>query len=335
MIPEVNEEIIVACGDDMERTIFTERLTKKNAAQKTLEELGQLFGVTRERIRQKERNLLRGLSDGILNDEYSALEYRFRPEFSAFFKKAANALQDETGSLTFEYFITNLAQVWQIDPEDILPHWGFITAILTSKARRPKGTRADDHIPLSLCGNLPDTVSQKPLVQLPLKKHINEFHEAGTSTLGEAVDRTVNGTLRIKRSSSAFSAFNRILEDIEKTTKDADQARPFWLRYAGHAGLTVFPETEIRSSTEFLSCINKNLERILDINSNRKNITDVFRLRTSQPKNKRLTLERTGNALGIHAPSVKMLETLLITLLHSQLIDRTSPLPKSSSKTSF
>ena len=322
MVPGINLEIIASCDDPMEKMIFSERLIKKNSQQKTLDALGKPFGVTRERIRQKEAKLLSGLSNGILYNEYCKRNFRFTPEFSKFFRDAAKSFSNESDSLTFEYFITKLADVWKVKPLQILPHWAFITAILTSKAKRPEGMRADDHIPLSLCLNLPNNIAQKPLTQLLLKKHIKDFHKVGILTIGDAIEHIVKGDTSIDRKSETFSVFNRILNDIEKTRDDAEYDQFFWLRYARNAGLKVLPSNIINGPEEFLSCLNETLLSTLEINTNRKYLTDIFRLRTSRSLNDRLTLEKTANALGTVGPSVKNIETELVTLLHSQLIEK-------------
>jgi len=322
MIPRINLEIIASCDDPMEKMLFSERLIKKNSQQKTLDALGKPFGVTRERIRQKEAKLLSGLSNGILYNEYCKRNFRFTPEFSKFFRDAAKSFSNESDSLTFEYFITKLADVWKVKPLEILPHWAFITAILTSKAKRPEGMRADHHIPLSLCLNLPNNIAQKPLTQLLLKKHIKDFHKVGILTIGDAIEHLVKGDTSINRKSETFSVFNRILNDIEKTTNDTETDQPFWLRYAGNAGLNVLPSNRINVPAEFLSCLNETLLSTLQINTNWKYVTDVFRLRTSRPFNDRLTLEKTANTLGTHGPSVKRIETDLISILNTQLVER-------------
>ena len=202
--------------------IFSERLTKKNSHQKTLDSLGKPFGVTRERIRQKEAKLLSGLSNGILYNEYCKRDFRFTTEFSKFFRDAANTFSNDSDSLTFEYFITKLADVWKVKPLQILPHWAFITAILTSKAKRPEGMRADDYIPLSLCLNLPNNIAQKPLTQLLLKNHIKDFHKAGILTIGEAIEQILKGNLRSIKRAINFPhsiGFSRILKKLQMILK--------------------------------------------------------------------------------------------------------------------
>ena len=322
MLPHVCDELIIACNDDIEREIFANRLTQKRSNQKTLEEIGSKAGVTRERIRQKEKKLLQSLSDALLYDEYNTLEYRFSEEFAMYFKKAADAFQEGGQEITFEIFLSKLEVAWEVGKCDILPHMALVTAILTLKAVRPPDLRNDRLVPVSLWDNLPVTISEKPIAELAVGKCISEFQGIGINTLGEAIGATIRNDLPFSKNSRTYKHLESILKWIAETLEEKSGSNSFWLRYADRAGLKVVPTNAIRSPLEFLESAYGALQQTISSNCQYSNAVRVFELRTSRPIRERFTLKKVGEALGIVGPHVKRTEVEFVKMLNAQLIEK-------------
>ena len=76
------------------------------------------------------------------------------------------------------------------------------------------------------------------------------------------------------------------------------------------------------SPAEFLEHLNTDIGDILRLNSTAARAADVFRLRTSLPKDARPTLDQTAAILRTYGSVIKRAETELLELMHEQLIDR-------------
>ena len=79
-LPNIFKEILRQDGDERDWRIIERRFGLNGAKRLKLEELGQTFGLTRERIRQIEARALRELRAVILDNQYSGYTYHIHPE---------------------------------------------------------------------------------------------------------------------------------------------------------------------------------------------------------------------------------------------------------------
>lgn len=79
-LPDLFKEILRQDGDERDWRIIERRFGLNGAKQLKLEELGQTFGLTRERIRQIEARALRELRAVILDNQYSGYTYHIHPD---------------------------------------------------------------------------------------------------------------------------------------------------------------------------------------------------------------------------------------------------------------
>jgi hypothetical protein len=320
LIPSVISQLIDASADQTEKVILTERLTKPVARQPTLEELGDIAGVTRERIRQIEKALLTEISNGLLYDEYVTLEYRFRTDFAEFFRKAANAFMHQK-EIVLESFIKTLSELWSVPQEDLFPHMPFITAIMTNKSMAPKSLRLDGAVPAILLGELPASIVEKPLVELPLGKYVNEYHKHGIHSLGEALAFAKTRRLPIGENRKARRLLNDIFGTTAKALKTYQQDKPFWLHYALESNVPIVPGKPVANASEYLEILKQSVREIIANNSTYKWSIDVYDMRTSQQKSMRQTMEHAGRNLGVPGPTIKRVETHFVSVLNEQLIE--------------
>ena len=322
LLPSVSDELIAATKDQVERDIFLNRLTRKRSEQKTLEQLGNGIGVTRERIRQKEKILLHRLSDALLYNEYPTLEYRFSADFSQYFKQAASTFREEEQDITFERFLMKLEEAWEVPKRDILPHMALITAILSLKAVKPPDLRVDRAVPITLWDNIPETVATKPLIELPLGKGVADFQDAGIETLGKAIESLLRIQFSVSEQRKSYQRLKRILVNVADALNDGNQETSVWLRFANREGMEILPLLEPESPEHFLQAVHEVVYKVICANSRLEHSSKIFKLRTSKPKSLRYTLKEASDAIGTCAPTVKRTETDFVKMLNSQLIEK-------------
>jgi hypothetical protein len=321
LIPSVVAQIAGASQDEVEKTILTKRLTKTVRSQSTLEELASIAEVSRERIRQKEKNLLTELSNGLLYDEYTSLEYRFRDSFSDFFRQAANAFMGQE-EVTFESFVKTLSKLWNVSIDDLIPNMPFITAILTNKSMTPKLLRLDRSIPPELMVKLPDAILEKPLAELPLGRFVGEYHKHQTYSFGEALAQIRNKCLPIAPNRRARKLLDQILISVANALQSHRKNQAFWLHHAIESGKPVVPDEQIATARDYLKILKEATRLIVKENSTYKWSLDVYDKRVSQPQGSRLTLAMTGKKIGTSGPWVRTVEKKFVSMLNDQLIKR-------------
>jgi hypothetical protein len=124
--------------------ILNQRLLAPQSDKKTLEELAKLHGITRERIRQNEMDIMRCLRGALLDGSYSVrkskngeidyegLLFRFRPELEKMMQVAAANFSDSTAKVwPFSNWCGQLAAVWGVaDDQGIAQYAELIVSIL-------------------------------------------------------------------------------------------------------------------------------------------------------------------------------------------------------------
>ena len=122
--------------------------------------------MTRERIRQKQRKLLREISKGLLDEHYETFEFRFRPEYSALWQKAEDAFEGQEEPNAKE-FLSTLSAAWEVSITDLLEHIPFIFAVLTKSGKVPRSFKVYAQFPTVFGTKLPDLIKEKPLHSHP------------------------------------------------------------------------------------------------------------------------------------------------------------------------
>lgn len=124
--------------------ILNQRMLAPQSDKKTLEELAKLHGITRERIRQNEMDIMRCLRGALLHGSYSVgkskkgeidyegLLFRFRPELEKMMQLAAAHFSKSTAKVwPFSNWCGQLASVWGLpDQQGIMEYAELITAII-------------------------------------------------------------------------------------------------------------------------------------------------------------------------------------------------------------
>ena len=322
LLPVVLNQVIEASADEVEKEILTQRLTKNHKEQKTLEEIGVRFQITRERIRQIEKNLLSELSNGFLYAEYKNLEYRFRPGFCKYFQIASNAFMEKRET-PFEEFLKTLSKIWDVDINFILPHVTFITAVLSNKPLAPAELRVDGILSPLLMGEIPKEVRVLKLNKFPIGKYVDEFSKHGIDTIDDALERAKLGALPFVVSSSARKLLNEIFQRINNMLqKGLCHSVDILEQYAQSNDLPIVPDEEIGDVRFFINNIKPTIKKLLSEKCFYKHSLEIFIERSSLKKADRKTLEMVGQMLGADPAPIKNRETRMLGQLHQQLIER-------------
>lgn len=128
---------IMAQFKDREWNIFKRRLLVSKEETETLQTIGDVYGITRERVRQIEALCLDALRRPLIYEDYRKLNCRFRPEFGGYFKAAADHFKT-LGLVAWrkERWIEELAQVWHTSANRLAERYRLVAEILGYKSVR-------------------------------------------------------------------------------------------------------------------------------------------------------------------------------------------------------
>lgn len=318
--PEVIRAAVDSAEDPIDRLILTERLTRPRHAQLTLEEIAAEGprGLTRERVRQREKALLQTLSDAFLFDEYLSLKLHFRADFTGYWQCAAASFGQRT-KLTFEEFIAGLVDVWKVSPSELLEHLPLITSVLTSRAQVPASLQPRASTDPRLFGPIAEGVAALPLTRLAVGGARGELEELGITTIAALVDAA-----RWNRLPAGQSRTGRIVDSVLGALAAAlgPDGTTDWPVYAARLSLKTLPDHPTRSADDFLASLRDDLEAILAVSPVPRRSAAIFRLRTGQPKASRMTLAEVAEELDTHGPTIKREETIFLAVLNDQLVER-------------
>ena len=119
-VPEICAAVFQAQFDERAWQVFKRRLVVPETSRETLESLGKVYGITRERIRQVEEEGLSALRSSLLADDYRSLGFRFRKEIGTMFRDA-NEHFESLGlpAWTESRWMAELAVLWKADAAHI------------------------------------------------------------------------------------------------------------------------------------------------------------------------------------------------------------------------
>ena len=125
------------CFDRVESLILKSRILSSPSSTITLQQLGIEIGVSRERIRQKETELISVLSTTLLEESYPGINFRFNQSFSTYWQYAALHFGDSK-DISATDFVTGISSAWGVESTIIIPYLPLIYAILTTDSKLPK-----------------------------------------------------------------------------------------------------------------------------------------------------------------------------------------------------
>ncbi|KGM06939.1 hypothetical protein LP43_1434 [Methylophaga thiooxydans] len=317
-MPLAFHQLSEAFSEPLENSILFNRIAAPYEQRKTLEELGQKFGITRERVRQKESRLIDIIIDALIYDRYQFIDYRFDTVFAQYFKEAASAFEQSI-EINFDDFLSKLSTVWKVDSTKIIPHLPIITTILTGESITPKELRVSSSLPIGLYNeDLPATFDVPSLKNIRLGKLTDTLEELGVNSVTHLIEAYKNNDLPI--STAKKSKVYEVLDKLAETVLSQD-GRDFWQIFAENNNLRRIPEQQTEGPQDFFKLVIPTLSKIIQTDFQYKYALDVFLMRTSKPLRLRPTIDNTGLLLGTYGSVVKRLETKLVEFLHLILVE--------------
>ncbi len=318
VLPEFLNEVADNLSNEALSAILRERICQPPDRQKTLDQIASATTppVTRERIRQKEKKLLGQLAGGLLNDTYGVLGIHFRPEFSYWWRRAADHLS-HLDEIEFSEFVDCLSAAWNVSNDAVIEQLPIILAIVTGEPLMSAEFRTASRLDPRLFGVLKDEVLALPLNRLRLGRYAGRLAQEGSETVGDILLRLRDGSL---------GATGRKVADVVEQHANllaaclGDHGQIDWQAYRDANSLICLPATPTASAAEFVAALRDMIGELLTVCYVTKRAPDIYRLRTSRTLGNQLTLQAVADAMETHLPTVKREETVFLRFLNQILI---------------
>lgn len=309
---EVIASWIAAHDHEADRLILSERLIRSREGRLKLDALGKQLGITRERVRQREKKLLDGLYDALLADDQSRSPVQFSTGFCSWWRRAAQLLA-ESSSLTWPGFVSGLERAWGVPAArltDILP---LALAVLTEGGQVvPPRTP----IPTRLLESLSPSLLRRPIRAFPVGRSADDLEDAGCTSFGALLLAAMENRLPQGRSGAAGAAMLRAVAEAIDGKGDLDASR-----LAAALEIPLVPAQPPPSAETFLQMFDGAVEISLGLGRTTNRASDIWHVRTRHPAAIRPTLEEVGAQLDTWGPTIKREETLLLVSLNDQLVE--------------
>ena len=313
-------EIADSLPDKVYAEILRSRLSRMPGDQKTLDEIARTTDppITRERVRQKEKKLLRQLPDGLIWDSYSGLDIHFRPDFAQWWRIAASRFQD-TDEIEFEEFVAELSKAWDVDIPSLTRQLPIILAIVTGESGMSPGFRSAINLDPVYYGEISDEFMLLPVTRLRLDKHALRLKADGINRIGDFIQIYRSGEIEWRENSSIRQTtehLNGIAECLDANNNI------HWPSYRMRLGLEQLPHKVTENAAAFTAELPVVITKLLECCQFTGRSVDIFKLRTSQNRKNRLTLAQTADILNTFGPSIKREETFFLQRLNDIIIGR-------------
>lgn len=300
-----------AClGDPMLRDIVKLRLIQPPQDQTTLEEIAARNTplVTRQRVQQKEKKLLRQMAGALVWGEDHGLKVHFHPRFREWWKRAANEFLD-TEDIAVDRFISRLAAAWNVEVDLLIPNLPIVLAIVTGEPQMPLVYRTTLRVNSALFG-LSDEARSIPIRRLRLSKRSAQLEQQGIRTLGDLVELAKRG-----------DATRDVLDHLDILANCLFESNLCWKSYCATLCLDTFPADFRHDAGNFVRTFRASVVAMLELLQPTPRAAWIFRERTSVSEVARPTLDEVAIKLGTFGPSVKREETILLEVLNDVLVE--------------
>jgi hypothetical protein len=309
-------ELTTQCFDEVESATLVERLIPHKKDGVTLEQLGLRFGVSRERIRQKQKKVIEQVSAAVLENYYEGLSFRFTEHFSGFWRAAAEHFRGED-SVTYNEFIAGITEVWKVERLHVIPHLPLIYAILTSNSTLPPEFNQSSRLPPGIFEIKYALDLAKPFSALhPSRPLANALERAGVSSIALLLEALRSGRLTVIKHS--FDRLNtEILDPLARAI--TPQGEVAWQDFYRFKDIECIPAIESESPAYFVKHAIETIAAFINRTEITGRSSDIFRLRIVPDAAERQTLSQTGEQLGCQGPSIKREENELLERLHDAI----------------
>lgn len=312
----VVQKLTTQCFDEVETATLVDRLIPLKKDTVTLEELGRRFGVTRERIRQKQKKVIERISAAVLENYYEELSFRFTQHFSHFWRTAAEYFRG-TDSVSYNEFIEGLTKVWNVERQHVIPHLPLIYAILTSNSTLPSEFNESGRLPPKIFDIKHPQDLTKPFTSLhPSKSLAKAIEKTGVNLIEQLL-----GALRVNSSIMSRHTIDRLTSEILTPLSQAvtPQGGVAWQEFHKIKGIQCIPDIESDSPALFVEHAIETVYSFIEQTEITGRSAGIFQLRTVPEAAERKTLDQAGKLLGCQGPSIKREENELLERLHDAI----------------
>lgn len=153
IIPDICSAVVTAQFGDREWQIFRRRLIVPESTRETLESLGAVYGITRERVRQLEGYCIDALRKPLLMNDYRGLEFRFQSGLVDAFRDGKEHF-DSVGLPAWKEsdWMAELADLWRVPIALIEKFDRLLSELMGYEVVRPDYTSLE---PLVLSSSTP------------------------------------------------------------------------------------------------------------------------------------------------------------------------------------
>jgi hypothetical protein len=315
-LDEVVEKLTTMCFDEVETATLVDRLIPLKKDTVTLEDLGRRFGVTRERIRQKQKKVLERISAAVLEDYYEGLSFRFTQRFSQFWRAAAEYFRG-VDVVSYYDFIDGLTKVWNVERRHVIPHLPLIYGILTKNSTLPSEFNDSGSLPQNIFDIKQAQDLSKPFNSLhPSKSLANTMAKNQIDSIGQLLM-----ALKVNSSFVSRSTIDRLTSEIldplsRAVTVNGEVA---WLEFYRIRSIQCIPNMDTESPRSFVENSIGTVASFVEHTEITGRSTGIFKLRTVPGPSERKTLDQTGKLLGSQGPTIKREENELLRRLHDAI----------------
>jgi DNA-directed RNA polymerase sigma subunit (sigma70/sigma32) len=315
-LEEVVHTLTTKYYDEMEAATLVDRLmpSKKNTL--TLEEIGLRFGVSRERIRQIQKEVIEKTSAAVLDNNYQNLTFRFTQNFSNFWRDAAEYFSGND-VVAYNDFIDGLSIVWSVERHDLIPHLPLIYAILTNNLTLPVEFNLRNSVPPGVfLIKSPHDLNKSYKSLHPQKYLVRILDDMGIYSIGQFI-----GILRTENSIVTKRAIHRIIEDILDPLSKAVaiNGEIDWQEFYKLKGIKLIPDVDTDSPATFANHAIESVSEFIQLTKITGRSSAIFQLRTIPEATGRKTLYQAGEILGCTGPAIKKEENDLLGRLHDAI----------------
>lgn len=306
------------CFDGIESATLVDRLIPSKKASATLEELGSRFGVTRERIRQKQKKVIESLSAAVLENDYQYLSFRFTQRFSQFWRDAAKYF-GQNDAITYQEFIRGLTEVWEVKRDQIIPHLPLIYAVLTSNSILPSEFNSLSSFPPKVFGIKSPQDLIRPFNSLhPTKSLAKAAEKSGVRSLGQFLSALQNGNFTTNKT-FIDALTSTILIPLSKAV--TTHGRVEWETYYAAKGIQFVPLSNSNSPASFAEYAVDSIATFIEHIQITLRSKGIFLHRIIPEAAERKTLYEAGELLGCEGPTIKREENALLERLHDTIFE--------------
>lgn len=120
-LPDIIKEILLNEFDERTWIIIQRRFGVKGAERLSLEELGEAFGLTRERVRQIEEKALQSLRETLVDGIYAGREYRLYPEIQSTLQDLVSILPlAENQFIAEKVIFERISEKFGVNPQQMI-----------------------------------------------------------------------------------------------------------------------------------------------------------------------------------------------------------------------